>query len=43
MRWEDKVVQDAIFGLLTAAHVLAANKSYFEHKSIDWNTINMKI
>jgi predicted dehydrogenase len=37
------VVEDAVFGYRAAAPALICNDSYFQHKPIKWDPVNMKV
>jgi len=37
------VVEDPVFGFRAAAPCLIANESYFQHKIVHWDAMNMKL
>lgn len=43
IRGDDKVVEDAVFGLRAAGPSLAANDSYYQEKPIKWNSEEMRV
>lgn len=43
IRNNTKVVEDAVFGYRAAAPALLCNDSYFNHKPMQWDPINMKV
>lgn len=43
VRTGSPVVEDPVFGFRAAAPCLAANESYFQHKIIQWDPVNMKM
>jgi len=43
IRNNSTVVEDAVFGYRAAAPALICNDSYFSHKPIQWDPVNMKV